>query len=119
MRSLFLTFCLAMLPLLVGFAVNYTAPSPPTTRYETARCTRYCVAHGCPHATPANSPAFFRLRPLYMLTIKVLSIGGGALYGLLNIVFYVLLIPGLLVWLTYGALRNTRTIHRLRQARRA
>lgn len=119
MRPLFLTFCLAVLPLLVGFVVNYTAPRPPTSRYQMARCTRYCTAHGCAHATRANSPAFFRLKPLYALTIKALSMSGRARYGLLNIAFFLVLIPGLLVWLTYGALRNARTIHRLRQARRA
>ena len=119
MRPLLLTFCLAVLPLLIGFAVNATAPHPPTTRYQAARCTRYCTAHGCPHATRANSPAFFRLKPLYALTIRALSLGGRARYGLLNVAFFVLLIPGLLVWLAYGALRDARTIHRLRRARRA
>jgi len=90
MRPLPLTLLLAALPLLFGFWVNYTAPHPPTTRYEAARCTRYCVGHGCSHATAANSPAFVRLRPLYGLTIAALSVGGGALYGLFNIAFYVL-----------------------------
>jgi hypothetical protein len=119
MRPLPLTLCLAVLPLLFGFWVNYTAPHAPTTRYEAARCTRYCEAHGCLHTTAANSPAFGRLRVLYVLTIAALSLGGGALYGLFNIVFYVVFVPGLLIWLTYGALRNAQTIHRLKQASRA
>ena len=120
MRPLLLTFCLAALPLLFGIWVNYTAPHPPTAAYAAARCTRYCTAHGCPHATAANSPAYFRLRPLYGLTIALLSLGGGALYGLFNIAFYVVFLPGLLVWLTYGALRNAGTLRRLnRPGRRA
>ena len=119
MRPLLLTLLLAALPLLFGFWVNETAPHPPTARYLPARCTRYCTAHGCRHATRANSPAFFQLKPLYALTIKALSLGGRARYGLLNILFYILLIPGLLVWLTYGALRNARAIRRLRSAQHA
>ena len=119
MRPALPTLLLAALPLLFGFWVNYTAPHPPTTRYEATRCTRYCEAHGCPHATVANSPAYFRLRPLYVLTIRALSVGGGALYGLFNIGFYVVFMPALLVWLTYGALRNAGTLRRLRNARRA
>ena len=115
MRALFLTLLLACLPLLFGFWVNHTAPHPPTAAYVAARCTRYCVAHACPHATAANSPAFFRLRPLYGLTVAVLSLGGGALYGLFNIAFYIVFLPGLLVWLTYGALRDASTIRHLKQ----
>lgn len=117
MRPLFLTLLLAALPLLFGFWVNETAPHRPTTAYVAARCTRYCEHHGCPHATAANSPAFWRLRPLYVATIGALSVGGSALYGLFNIAFYVVLIPGLLLWLTYGALRNARTLRRLKQQR--
>ena len=98
--------------------MNETAPTPLTIRYQTARCTRYCMAHGCPHATAANSPAFFRLKPLYALTIKGLAMGGRGRYRLFNVVFYLLLVPGLLLWLTYGALRNARTIRRLSRARR-
>ncbi|WP_201985094.1 hypothetical protein [Hymenobacter rubidus] len=118
MRPLLLTLCLAALPLLFGFWVNETAPHAPTTYYQAARCTRYCAARGCPHATPANSPAFFRLRKLYALTVRGLLVGGRARYGLFNLLFYLVLIPGLLLWLTYGALRNARTIHRLGRARR-
>ena len=117
MRPLLLTFCLAVLPLLVGFAVNATAPYPPTTRYQPGRCTRYCTAHGCPHATRANSPAYVRLRPLYRLTVAALSVGGKTRYGLFNVIFYLVLTPALLLWLTYGALRNARTLRPLKQRR--
>ena len=82
-----------------------------------ARCTRYCYAHACPHATAANSPAYVRLRPLYGLTIAALSAGGGALYGLFNVAFYLLFLPALLLWLTYGALRNARTLRQLKHQR--
>ena len=117
MRPLFLTLLLACLPLLFGFWVNDTAPHPPTKAYVAARCTRYCYAHACPHATAANSPAYFRLRPLYGLTIAALSVGGGALYGVLNVAFYLMFIPGLLLWLTYGVLRNARMLRQLKQRR--
>jgi hypothetical protein len=117
MRPLLLTLLLATLPLLFGFWVNETAPHPPTTAYVAARCTRYCYAHACPHATAANSPAYVRLRPLYGLTIAALSVGGGALYGLFNVAFYLLFLPGLLLWLTYGVLRNARTLRQLKQRR--
>ncbi|MDQ2769621.1 MAG: hypothetical protein M3Y54_03880 [Bacteroidota bacterium] len=117
MRPLLLTLLLAALPLLFGFWVNETAPHAPTTAYAATRCTRYCEAHGCPHATAANSPTFWELRPLYVGTIKALSLGGGALYGLFNIAFYVVFIPGLLLWLTYGALRNARTLRQLKKLR--
>ena len=117
MRPFLLTLLLAALPLLFSFWVNYTAPHPPTTAYAATRCTRYCEAHGCPHATTANSPVFWRLRPLYVATITALSLGGDALYGLFNIAFYVVCIPALLVWLTYGALRNARTLRQLKKCR--
>ena len=118
MRPFLLTLVLAALPLLFGFWVNYTAPHPPTTHYAATRCTRYCEAHGCPHATRANSPAFFRLRPLYAGVIRGLSVGGGARYGLVNVAFYLGLLPGLLGWLTYGALRNARALRQLKHASR-
>ncbi len=117
MRPLLLTLLLAALPLLFGFWVNETAPSPPTEKYVAARCTRYCYAHACPHATARNSPAYFRLRPLYAGTVAALSAGGGARYGLVNVAFYLVLMPGLLLGLTYGALRNARTLRQLRQRR--
>jgi len=106
-----------LLPLAFGYWVNATAPYPPTTAYLASRCTRYCEHHGCPHATAANSPAFFRLRPLYVATIKGLAMGGKDLYDAANIAFYLLLIPALLLWLTYGALRNMGTLRRLKQSR--
>ena len=81
------------------------------------RVEHFGEAHGCPHATTANSPAFWRLRPLYVATITALSLGGDALYGLFNIAFYVVCIPALLVWLTYGALRNARTLRQLKKCR--
>ncbi|MBH8568277.1 hypothetical protein KB206_05245 [Microvirga sp. STS02] len=117
MRPLFFTFCLAALPLLFGFWVNETASHPPTTAYVATRCTRYCYAHACPHATAANSPAYVRLRPLYRLTIAALSLGGRGRYGLVNVVFYLLLVPAVLLWLTYSTLRNARTLRQLKQRR--
>ena len=106
------TLILAMLPLAFGFWVNASATYPPSRAYAATRCTRYCESYGCRHATAANSPAFTRLRPLSVATIRGLSVGGTGLYAALNIAFYVVLIPGLLIWLTYSALRN---VGRLRQ----
>ena len=117
MRPLLLTLLLAALPLLFGFWVNHTAPYPSTATYAAARCTRYCEAHGCPHATAGNSPAFFRLRPLYGGTIQALKMGGMRNYAAANSGFYLLLVPGLLLWLTYGALRNAQTLRQLNQRR--
>lgn len=116
----FLLLCvvalLSALPLALGYYVNETS-FPPTTQRLANRCSRYCEAHGCPHATPANSPAFFRLRPLYMATIRGLAAGGKDLYAAANIAFYVVLIPLLLISLTYGALRNAVLIRRLKAQR--
>ncbi|SHK94079.1 hypothetical protein [Hymenobacter psychrotolerans] len=109
---------LSALPLAVGFYVNATSP-PPTATFLPDRCTRYCEQHGCPHATEANSPAFFRLRPLYVGTIKALSVGGSSLYAAANIALYLVLIPLLLMWLTYGALRNMVLIRRLKSSAHA
>lgn len=117
-KPLLFTVILAMLPLAFGFWVNVSATHPPSRAYIATRCTRYCEAHGCRHATAANSPAYTRLRPLYVATIQGLSVGGSGLYATLNIAFYVVLIPGLLMWLTYGALRNIGRIRQLKyQAR--
>ena len=104
---------LALLPLLFGFWVNASAPLP-TRIYAPARCTRYCAAHACRHAIRANSPAYFRLRPLYRATVAALAAGGAGWYVYANAGFYLLLLPALLLWLTYGALRNAHLIRQLK-----
>ena len=114
MRPFLLTLLLAVLPLLFSLWVNASAPHSPTRAYVATRCTRYCAAHGCRHATRANSPAYFRLRPLYRATVAALAAGGAGWYAAANIAFYLVLLPALLLWLTYGALRNRRTIQQLR-----
>lgn len=108
---------LALLPVAFGVYINETSP-PPTTARLAGRCSRYCEAHGCPHATPANSPAYFRLRPLYNATIRGLMGGGRQWYATVNILFYIVLIPLLLLGLTYGALRNAVLIRQLKELRR-
>lgn len=115
MRPLLLTLGLALLPLLFGIWVNATAPHPPTRAYTPAHCTRYCALHSCRHATRANSPAYFQVRPLYIATVQALMLGGKARYAAVNIGLYLGLLPALLLWLTYGALRNARTIRHLRR----
>ncbi|MGI4740539.1 MAG: hypothetical protein ACRYG7_35655 [Janthinobacterium lividum] len=110
-----MTTCfLAIVPLFFGLWLNTTAPHAPTQAYAPARCTRYCAAHGCRHATRANSPAYFRLRPLYAATTRGLMLGGRARYASVNIVFYLVLIPGLLGWLTFGSLRDAAHIRQLK-----
>jgi hypothetical protein len=116
MRPLLLTLLLALFPLLFGFWVNTTAP-PPTRAYVPTRCTRYCAAHSCRHAARANSPAYFRLRPLYRDTVAALNAGGAGLYAYVNIAFYLGFTPVLLGWLTYGALRNAQLIRQLKRQR--
>lgn len=113
MKPFLLTLCLALVPLLFGLWVNASAPHPPTRAYAAGRCTRYCALHGCRHATRANSPAYFRLRPLYRATVAALAAGGTGWYAPANIAFYLVLMPALLGWLTYGALRNRHTIRQL------
>ena len=115
MKALFLTLLLALLPLAFGYWLNAHAPHPPTRAYRAAYCTRYCAAHGCRHATRANSPAYYQLRPLYRATVAALGAGGAGLYAAANIGFYFCLVPALLLWLTYGALRNAGTIRQLRK----
>ena len=113
-RPLLLTFLLALLPLLVGFAINVAAPHPPTAALVAGRCTRYCHDHACPHATPAASPAYFRLRPLYGLTIRALSAGGGGTaYVVANLLVFLVGIPLLLLSLTYAVLRDALLLRRL------
>jgi hypothetical protein len=111
---LLLTLLLGLLPLLLGFWVNASASHLPTRAYNPARCTRYCAAHGCRHATRTNSPAYFQLRPLYAATIRGLMLGGRARYAGVNVAFYLVLIPSLLGWLTYGALGNAARIRQLK-----
>ena len=101
----FAVLLLALLPLALGAYVNETSP-PPTEKRVADRCTRYCERHGCEHDNLANSPLYFRLRPLYQATGRGLSAGGASWYAAFNIGFYVVLVPLLLLWLTYGALRN-------------
>lgn len=113
MKSFLTTCLLACLPLLFGIWVNARAPHPPTRAYVATRCTRYCAAHGCRHATRANSPAYFRLRPVCRATVAALAAGGAGWYAAANIAFYLILMPVLLGWLTYGALRNWHLIRQL------
>lgn len=113
-RALLLTFLLALLALLLGVAVNSAAPHPPTAARVAGRCTRYCHDHACPHVTPVNSPAYHRLRPLYEFTIRALASGGsGAAYVMANLLVFVVVIPLLLLRLTYAVLRDARAIRRL------
>lgn len=114
MKPLLLTLLLAALPLLLGYYLNASAPAP-TSAYSPTRCTRYCALHGCRHATRANSPAYFRLRPLYAATVRGLQAGGARNYVLVNILVYLLLVPALLLWLTYGALRDGQRLSQLRR----
>lgn len=114
MRPFLLTLCLVALPLLCGLWVNATAPHPPTRTYVPTRCTRYCALHGCRHATRANSPAYFRLRPVYAATVRGLMLGGRARYAVINVAFYLVLVPGLLLWLAYSALRDAARLRQLK-----
>ena len=111
---LLLTLLLASLPVLFGGYVNETAPNPPTTRYVAGRCTRYCEAHGCPHATAANSPAYWQLKPLYRATIAALAAGGTKWYAAANIAVFLVALPLLLLGLMYGLLRNAVLIRQLK-----
>ena len=114
LRPLLLTGLLTLLPLLFGLAVNTAAPHPRTAAYAPTYCTRYCHDHTCSHATPANSPAYFQLRPLYGSTVRALSAGGGgAAYILANLLVFLVTLPLLLLRLTYAVLRDARTIRRL------
>jgi hypothetical protein len=113
LKTLLFTLCLAALPLLFGVWVNATSP-PPTLAYDPARCTRYCAAHGCRHATRANSPVYFRLRPLYAATIRGLMLGSRARYAGVSVALYLGLIPGLLGWLAYGTLRDAARIRQFK-----
>ena len=108
---------LALLPVAFGAYVNETSPTP-TTRLLAGGCSRYCEAHGCPHATPANSPVYFRLRPLYAATVQGLAAGGRSYYAAINIAFYLVFMPLLLLSMAYGALRNMVIIRRLKALHR-
>lgn len=113
MRPVRLTLLLALLPLLVGIGLNSFSPTPTRARSAT-RCTRYCYFHACPHATRANSPAYFRLRPVYMATIRGLAAGGSKWYVTANVAIFLVLVPLMLTWLTYGVLRDARIILELK-----
>ncbi|MDO7884674.1 hypothetical protein [Hymenobacter cheonanensis] len=117
-RPLLLTLLLALLPLALGYWVNAHAPHPAGRAHAAAYCTRYCALHHCTHATRANSRAYFLLRPVYDATVRALASGGRGWYVATNIAVYLGLLPLLLGWLTYGALRNARTIRQLRNAPR-
>ncbi|MDO7877608.1 hypothetical protein Q5H93_22910 [Hymenobacter sp. ASUV-10] len=119
MRPLLLTLFLAALPLLFGYWVNTHAPYPPTRSYTATHCTRYCTLYGCRHATAANSPAYFQLKPLYAATVRALAVGGRGWYAAVNVGFYLLFVPAVLLWLTYGAIRNAFAIRQLKQNRAA
>jgi len=117
-RPLLLTLLLALLPLAVGYWVNAHAPYPASRAHAPGHCTRYCALHHCTHATPANSPAYRQLRLVYDATVRALGAGGRGWYVATNVVIYLGLLPLLLGWLTYGALRNAHTISRLRKVAR-
>ena len=116
MKPFLLTLCLAALPLLFGFWVNATAPHPPTRAYSPTHCTRYCALHHCTHATRATSPTYYRLRPVYDATVRALGAGGRGWYAATNVAVYLALLPLIMGWLTYGALRNAQRIQHLKRA---
>jgi hypothetical protein len=118
MRAFLFTLLLALLPLAVGYWVNAHAPYPASRAHAVGHCTRYCALHYCTHATRANSRAYFQLRPVYEATVRSLAAGGRGWYVATNVVVYLCLLPLLLGWLTYGALRNAHIISRLRKASR-
>jgi len=114
-RPLLLTLLLALLPVAVGYWVNTHAPYPPTRAHAAGHCTRACALHHCSHATPANSRAYSQLRPVYDATMRALATGGRGWYAATNVAVYLGLLPLLLVWLTYGVLRNEQLIQKLKQ----
>lgn len=114
-RPLLLTLLLALLPLAVGYWVNTHAPYPASRAHAAGHCTRYCALHYCTHTTPANSRAYFQLRPVYDATVRALATGGRGWYAATNVAVYLGLLPLLLGWLTYGALRNGQLIQKLKQ----
>ena len=115
-RPLLLTLLLALLPLAFGYWVNTHAPYPTSRAHAAGHCTRYCALHHCTHATRANSPAYFQLRPVYDATVRSLAAGGRGWYVATNVVVYLCLLPLLLAWLTYGVVRNAHSISRLKKA---
>ena len=115
-RPLFLTLLLALLPVAVGYWVNTHAPYPATRAHAAGHCTRYCALHHCPHATWATSPAYYHLRPVYDATVQALGAGGRGWYAATNVAVYLGLLPLVLGWLTYGALRNAQRIQHLKRA---
>ena len=117
MRPLLLTFLLAALPLLFGYWVNTHAPYPTTRAYAATHCTRYCTLHGCRHATASNSPAYQELKPVYAATVRALAVGGRGWYAAVNVGVYLLVVPALLLGLTYGAIRNAGIIRQLKRGR--
>lgn len=117
-RPLLLTLLLALLPLGFGYWVNTHAPYPASRAHAAGHCTRYCALHQCTHTTRANSLAYFHLRPVYNATVRALAAGGRGWYVAANVAVYLGLLPVLLGWLTYGALRNARAIRRLRKTSR-
>ncbi|QKG58370.1 hypothetical protein GKZ68_18085 [Hymenobacter sp. BRD128] len=106
---------LALLPLALGYWVNARAPYPASRAHAAGHCTRYCALHYCTHATRANSPAYYQLLPVYDATVRTLASGGRGWYAATNVVVYLVLLPALLVWLTYGALRDGQRLAQLRR----
>lgn len=117
-RPLLLLLLLALLPIGFGYWVNTHAPYPASRTQAAGHCTRYCALHYCTHTTRANSRAYLHLRPIYDATVRALAAGGRGWYVATNVVVYLGVLPLLLSWLTYGALRNARTIRRLRKVSR-
>lgn len=113
MRTFVFILLLALPLLCFGFIINSAVRRPPSRQYVASRCTRYCYFHACPHATAANSPAYFQLRPLYKAMIKGLAAGGKKWYVTANILFYLVFIPLLLLWLVSGIVRSQHLITQL------
>jgi hypothetical protein len=117
-RPLLLTLLLASLPLALGYWVNAHAPYPASRAHAATHCSRYCALHHCTHATRTNSPAYYQLRPVYNATVRALATGGRNWYAATNVAVYLVLLPLLLGWLTYGALRNAQIINQLKRMRK-
>ena len=98
------------LPFLIMVAVNTLSPAPTHDQHHD-RCTRYCHDHPCPHTLQKYGETAMTgwKGELYQANINWLKTNPfGLSYTEVNLLIYVILLPGCMALLLWGAIRKRK-----------
>jgi hypothetical protein len=110
MRSIILFLLAALLfPVVIVVAVNELSPQP-VTALSAEKCTRYCHNFACKHKPEKSAFNFLYDSTIYQLGKNPFGLG----YKQINILVFVILWPGFMLFLLIITLINHRILKRLK-----